>query len=138
MASIFEFKKAIERKFVQKHLKIEPWSGATRRSANVLEISTKPVHTVLYVKISNSNPGFWGLTRNQLDRLNSLKIRWYAVLVARSSNNGYVFSSEEVNSRIEDGTFELSSDGDHKINENTDCCQGQSFQGLSKLIALIL
>ena len=73
MATIGEFKKAVQRQITSKHLKVEPWSGAARRSANLLEINTKPIPTVLYVKISNSNPGFWGLTRNQLDRLNSSK-----------------------------------------------------------------
>jgi len=138
MASINEFRKAIEQQLALKRLTIEPWSRATRRSANLLQINTQPVPTVLYVKISNSSPAFWGLTRNQLDRLNSGNISWYAVLVARKSDTGYVFSSDEVNSRVAADIFELSTDGDHKINEKTDCDQGHVFHGLSELIARII
>ncbi len=138
MASINEFRKAIEQQLALKQLKIEPWSGATRRSGNLLQINTQPIPTVLYVKISNSSPGFWGLTRNQLDRLNRSNISWYAVLVARKSDTGYVFSSDEVNSRVAAGIFELSADGDHKINENTDCNQGHFFHDLSELIDRII
>ena len=79
MASISEFKEAIAGQLAEKHLTVESWSGATRRSSNLLEINTKPMPTMLYEKISNSKPGFWGLTKNQLDRLNKNQILWFAV-----------------------------------------------------------
>jgi hypothetical protein len=138
MASVSAFKDAIASNLAEKHLNIELWRGTPRRSSNLLEINSKPISTILYVKYSKSDPGFWGLTKNQLDRLNKSKSLWFAVLLARSMKSGYVFTSNEINKRIADGTFELSSDGDHKVNERADCRFGQAFQGLNNLVTLIL
>ena len=138
MASITEFKNKLENLLVAKKLEVQLWKGSARRSTNLLEINTTPKPTVIYVKISNSNPGFWGLTKNQVDRLNSSKSIWYAVLLARSPERGYCFSSHDVNSKIRNGTFELSVDGDYKVNEGTDCDSSHSFDGISKLIDKII
>lgn len=35
--------------------------------------------------------------------------------------------------KIKDGTFELSKDGDYKVNENTDCGLRNSFKGFGQL-----
>jgi hypothetical protein len=93
---------------------------------------------VLYVKESNSSPGFWGLTRNQLHQLDKPHVRWFAVLLLKSNNNGYVLTSNEVINRVKDGTFELSKDGDHKINERTDLNPNMAFRGIKDLLARVL
>ena len=97
----------------------------------MLLINTEPTPTVLYTKISNSAPSFWGMTRNQINLLIKDKIRWYAVLLARDSYSGYIFTQEEVLSLIKDGTFELSGDGDYKVNENSDCSKASYFDDIS-------
>ncbi len=56
------------------------WVGGTRMSNHLLVVSTTPQPTVLYVKVGTSAPGFWGLTKNQLDRLSSSRVRLVAKL----------------------------------------------------------
>ncbi len=137
MTSVAEFKKALTSRLTERSLSVTLWRSGSRRSANLIEISTKPIPTVLYAKISNSDPGFWGLTKNQLDRLNNNQVRWFAVLLAASHTDGYLFSSYQINQRIKDGTFELSIDGDYKIHENTDCSARHAFRGLTNLVTRI-
>lgn len=138
MSVLTSFKAEVEKELTSKGLEVGLWRGAIRRSANLLVISTKPQPTVLYVRQSNSLPGFWGLTKNQLNRLNKAQVRWFTVLLARSNDNGYIFSSEEVKQRVQDGTFKLSQDGDHKVNERTDLNPNIAFRGIKELLARIL
>jgi len=138
MSAVNEFRKLIANEPVGEGLDISPWPGASRRSYHLLEINTKKKSTVLYVKESNSSPGFWGLTKNQLDQLDKAQVRWFAVLLLKSNNTGYVLSSNEVKSRVQDGTFELSKDGDHKVNERTDLNPNMAFRGIKDLLARVL
>ena len=131
------FRDTITSILVKHGLSVELWKRTPRRSSNLLEINTRPSSTVLYVKYSSNSPGFWGLTANQIDRLNKSRSKWFVVLLARSMADGYLLSSVEVNKNIADGTFELSKDGDHKVNETTDCRFEQRFRGLEVLIDLI-
>lgn len=119
-------------------LQIRPWTGSGRVSRNLLEINTDPQPTVLYVKESNSTPGFWGITKNQVDRLHSRRTRWFVVLLARRHDHGYLLTGGQVDARIENGTFELSGDGDYKINEGSDLSEAQSFRGLPSLLPRVL
>lgn len=128
------FKDTITSALARKGLTVELWKGTPRRSTNLLEINVRPVSIVLYVKYSGNNPGFWGLTANQLERLNNSKSKWFVVLLARSMSDGYLFTSAEVYRMIFDGIFELSKDGDHKVNETTDCSSGHRFSGMEMLI----
>lgn len=134
MTSAYMFKDAITSVLAKIGLNVELWRGTPRRSSNLLEINTRPVSIVLYVKYSNSNPGFWGLTANQLDRLNNSRSKWYVVLLARSMSDGYLFNSADVNRMVSDGIFELGKDGDHKVNETTDCGSGHRFSGVKMLV----
>ncbi len=137
MSTVNTFRKLIENEYVGKELNIGQWPGATRRSNHLLEISIKKKSTVLYVKESNSSPGFWGLTKNQLDQLNKTRVRWFVILLLRSSNTGYVLSSNEVNMRVNDDTFALSRDGDHKVHERTDLISNMAFQDIKDLLTRI-
>jgi hypothetical protein len=142
MSAVNEFRKLIANEPVGEGLDISPWPGATRRSYHLLEINTKKKSTVkstvLYIKESNSSPGFWGLTKNQLDQLDKAQVRWFAVLLLKSNNTGYVLSSNEVKNRLQDGTFELSKDGDHKVNERTDLNPNMTFRRIQDLLARVL
>lgn len=138
MGALTAFQTAVAKELASKGLEVGPWRGATRRSANLIEIDTKPKSTVLYVKESNSSPGFWGLTKNQLVRLDETQVRWFVVLLARSSDSGYILSRDEVNRQLQNGTFELSQDGDHKVNERKDLAQLQAFRGIKNLLTQVL
>lgn len=109
-----------------------------RESRNLFRINTEPISSLLYVKISNSNTGFWGLTKNQLKRFENRNIKWFAILLARDSNVGYIFTSEEVFARIKDGSFELSGDGDYKVNEKSDCDNRRMFNDIDTVVARLL
>jgi hypothetical protein len=116
------------------------WSSGNRSSRNLIELSTTPGPTVLYVKEFNTEgrPGFWGLTKNQVTRLEKAGVKWFTVLLLRSWTDGYVLSSAEVRDRIDDGSFELSGDGDFKVNEDVDLKPHQRFHGLEDLLHRIL
>jgi hypothetical protein len=105
-----------------------------------MELSTKPKVTVLYVKEFNTagRPGFWGLTRNQVNRLEKANVKWFAVLLLRSSASGYVLTAAEVRRLIADGSFELSDDGDYKVNESADLGSQQRFQSVAELLERIV
>jgi hypothetical protein len=138
MSGVNEFRTLVASSLSGEGLDISPWLGATRRSYHLLEIYTRKKPTVLYVKESNSSPGFWGLTKNQLDQLDKARVRWFAVLLLRSNNAGYLLSSNDVINRVKDGTFELSKDGDHKVNERTDLNPNMAFRGIKDLLGRVL
>ena len=96
------------------------WTGARPRSASVLAVGTKPEETLLYVKCRTVPPGFWGLTAKRIADLQATGKPWYAILLVRSCQTGYVLSSSEVVARTSSGAWTLSTDGDHKVNERTD------------------
>ncbi len=137
MSTVDEFRDLLPFSFDGESLSITQWAGTTRRSSHLLGITSQKNHIVLYIKESNKTPGFWGLTKNQLDRLNKSQVRWFAVLLLKSNDSGYVLSSDEVDSSIQDGTFELSNDGDHKINEGTDLNADMAFRGIKNLLTRV-
>ncbi len=96
---------------------VSRWPGGAKKSANLILLSTSP-STVLYVKESASKPGFWGLTRNQLDRLTASGDRWFGVFLHSSASTGYLLSGGQIRLRIEEGRLRLAGDGDYKVNEH--------------------
>jgi hypothetical protein len=103
-----------------------------------LEIRTAPQSTVLYIKKSTSQPGFWGLTRNQIERLRASGVRWFAVFLTSHRPLGYLLTGGQVQERVRDGMFEISKDGDYKVNEHTDFVPAQHVGTLSDLVSRIL
>jgi len=65
MSIVATFRKSLGDLLAPRHLDVSMWAGGTRISYNLLEISTKLRPTVLYVKVSTSVPGFWGLTKTR-------------------------------------------------------------------------
>ena len=138
MSKVDEFRKLIPNEFDGQLLNIEKWSGSGRSSNNLLEIKSNSTSIILYVKEFNKLPGFWGLTKNQLDRIDKSQIRWFAVLLLRSNDRGYFINSNEVKKMILNGQFELSRDGDYKVNERTDLTSNMAFSGINDLLDKIL
>ena len=116
---------------------VKRWSGGTRMSKNLLELSTISLPTVLYVKISNDVPGFWGLTKNQVDRLEKCGVRWFTVFLHLGPSSGYLVSGSQILNRIKNGKITLSIDGDYKFNETQDFEHAQQFQDLDELIGRV-
>jgi len=137
MDSVRDFQKEIHSLISDRNMTVQQWKDATRKSRNLLEIKDANVSKILYIKISNSEKGFWGLTKNQVDNLNVKTIKWYAIFLKKGFDLGYIFSDIDVNKRICDGTFELSRDGDYKINEASDCDSSKLFHGMDDLISKI-
>ena len=80
-----------------RNISVSPWPPAGRHSRNLVELSTSP-KTVLYIKeFNDKGPGFWGLTANQVDRLEKASVRWFSVLLLRSAVAGYVLTASDVN-----------------------------------------
>lgn len=133
VSSVSAFRSSLESALKPIGIALSRWSGASRLSDHLLELRTKPKPTVVYVKENNSIPAFWGLTRNQLKRLRDSGHRWFVVLLDRSSTSGYLLSGGQVDSRVASGLFELSGDGDHKVNDS-DLSAGQRFHDLAALV----
>jgi hypothetical protein len=138
MSKVDEFRRLIPNEFNGGLLETVKWSGSGRRSNNLLKIKTSSSSIILYVKEFNKLPGFWGLTKNQLDRIEKFQICWFTVLLLRSNDTGYIITSNDVKERIQNGTFELSRDGDYKINERTDLSSNMSFCGIQELLHRVL
>lgn len=131
------FRAAITKHLATRNLSVSNWNGGTRKSDHLLDIGTAP-STILYVKSSANNPGFWGLTKNQLDQLSGLKARWFCVFLHQSSSSGYVLSGGQVQLHINDGSLKLAGDGDYKINERAEFVVPQRFDNLAALFARVL
>lgn len=134
MNTVDEFRKLFPFVFNGEKIEITYWTGTPRHSKNLFQINIKNNDILLYVKESNRSPGFWGLTKHQIDRLNNSQVRWFAVLLFKKNDAGYVLSSKEVDCKIQDGSFELSSDGDYKVNERMDLNSSMVFRGIKNLL----
>lgn len=132
-----EFRTIIAAELAPRGLSVSNWAGGTRRSDNLLEIGTSP-STVLYVKASSTPRGFWGLTKNQLDKLRLSNSRWYCIFLHRSTSAGYVFSGDEIQAWIDEGAFNLAKDGDYKITQGDDVFPSHRFGDIENLVARIL
>ncbi|MEX2163556.1 MAG: hypothetical protein WD823_04860 [Sulfuricaulis sp.] len=134
--SIFQRHLSVE--LIKRGLQVRLWPGANRTSRNLLKIFAVPKPTVLYVKASNTTPGFWGLTKNQIDRLQKLSVRWFTVFLHGGSNSGYLLSGNEVGTQIKRGMLTLSDDGDYKLNEKQELQSAVKFDDLGDLVSQVL
>lgn len=117
---------------------VQRWRGGTRQSASLLEVASGGRKALLYVKASTSRRGFWGLTRNQVERLSDAPLDWHAVLLNASPHAGYLVPGVSIERRIANRTITLSPDGDYKINEPSDVEHSQRFTSLDQLVSRIL
>jgi hypothetical protein len=121
--------------FARQRVSVQPWTALPRRSRNVLIIQTTGKPTILYVKESTNEPAFWGLTRNQILRIDGSGNRWFAVLLKKEGNGGYLLTGNQVTARTRRGDLTLSGDGDFKINEATDLTSAQYFGRFEDFLA---
>lgn len=138
MSNIIEFKYSLEKILVNSNITVEKWMDTKRKSNHLLELNSKPLKTILYIKESNKNPGFWGLTKNHINTFRKSSIRWFVVLLHNSSSGGYLISGGQVEIRINNGKFELSVDGDYKVNERQDLEKGRKFKNIQELVDRII
>lgn len=127
------FRKSLTSHLSPRGLEVSLWRSGTRASNHLLEISTAPQPTVFYVKGSSNTPGFWGLTKNQLDRLSGSRSRWFCVFLHKSSSAGYLLSGGQILLRVRDGDLTLAGDGDYKVNERAEFVQSQRFDSIEAL-----
>lgn len=132
------FESSLTRLLRARDITVSRWSGGTRKSANLLLLSTSPSPTVLYVKESVNKPGFWGLTKNQLDRLVTGGYRWFGVFLQRSATKGYLLSGGQIELRIKEERIRLAGDGDYKINEHEQFLPANRFERLEELFSRLL
>lgn len=137
MFGVSAFRSAFAAALAPSGIPLGRWTGATRMSDHMLELKTVPQPTVLYVKESNTSPAFWGLTKNQLNRLRARQLAWFVVLLDGGDTHGYLLTSSHVENAVGDGTFELARDGDHKVNEG-DLSVQQRFIDLPSLVNRVL
>ncbi|MDZ4348194.1 MAG: hypothetical protein U1A22_01485 [Xanthomonadaceae bacterium] len=133
-----DFRESLTAHLSPRGLDVLLWRGGTRTSTHLLEISTTPQPTVLYVKGSSNIPGFWGLTKNQLDCLSGTNSRWFCVFLHKSPSAGYLLSGDHILVRVLDGRLTLSNDGDYKVNERAEFVSSQRFDSLHALISRAL
>lgn len=138
MSAVREFRTMLEKALMPHDLKLDLWRTGHRISTHLLEVNTRPKSTVLYVKESNTARGFWGLTKTHVDRLKEADVVWFVVLLHRSPERGYLLVGQEVSSFTRDGTFELSGDGDHNVNEQTDLDAHLAFNGIRELLGRVI
>ena len=75
---------------------------------------------LLIVKISRSKRPFFGLTKDILDVLDTLKINNYFLALLVSNKEGWIYSKSEVQSNINNSAWKLrQKDKNYKINPNT-------------------
>ncbi len=133
-----KFETSLSRLLCARGIAVSRWSGGTRRSANLIALATVPRPTVLYVKESTSDPGFWGLTKNQLTRLSASGHRWFGVFLHHSPSAGYVLSGGQIELRIRDQRIRLAGDGDFKVNEHEQLLPSNRFERLEELFPKLL
>ena len=138
MSEVKEFQGKITEILIDRGLTLRLWRGGTRASARLLEVvDMSPTPTILYVKESNICKGFWGLTKNQIDRLKTSGVRWYTVLLHLSSTAGYVLSAKQVEAAVRRGAFKLSAAGDYKVHEGSDLSKDEAFRDIKHLLERI-
>lgn len=135
MSIVGTFRNSVTAQLAPRGFNVSLWGGATRLSNHVLDVSTKPLPTVLYIKVSTSAVGFWGLTKNQLDRLAEARVRWFCVFLRRSASVGYLLSGGQVLMRVKDGSLTLHHDGDYKVNQRAMFVSSQRFETIDALIS---
>ena len=138
MTSVASFRRKLTSALAAQSRSVHAWGGGARASANLLDVSSSSGPTILYVKEFNvpSKPGFWGLTKNQLTRIQSSKDKWFVILLLRSDSAGYLLTAMDARNGITSGQFELNSDGDYKINER-DLASSHTFASVAQLVQRI-
>ena len=112
---------------------LAPWPLRGRQVPNVVRVRIADREVLLYVKVSSSPRGFWGLTANRIEQLNRSGL-WLAVLLHGKPTSGYYVRQAEALARISDGTLRLGADGDYKVNQVGNNLPGHPFESIEALV----
>ena len=129
-----DFKNQLERYCIDRDIFISNWNKRKTASKNIIMIKKNHVSILLYVKVRNERPGFWGLTLNQIDNLSSSGIIWHAIFLLETINTGYIFTDKEVEKHINNKDWTLSIDGDYKVNEGKELYLKNKFNSFEDLM----
>jgi hypothetical protein len=120
--------------YSRNHVLVRRWSGG--RSRNIVELTTTPQATLLYIKVSNLDRGFWGLNSNQLLILDQAVAKWFVVLLNGSTDRGFVLPSLDVKHAMQHQKWSLSEAGDYKVHDH-EIRPKAHFRAFNTFISLI-
>jgi len=75
---------------------LKPWRKAARATLNIRELGA-PANCILYAKVSNRDDGWWGINKNQFQKLTESGRDWCLVLLAGLDEAGYLFTHTQAN-----------------------------------------
>ena len=113
------------------------WEHGRRRTRNIVQVGSGQSTKLIYVKVRNEAPGFWGLNQNQLGSLRSSGMPWYVVLIEGSGGTHYLLPASRVEDAIQARRW-TQSDGDYKIHENGELEGSVKFESAAAVIGRIL
>ena len=85
------------------------------RGQSLYEIKSGVKTFYVYIKVSTTKEGFWGLTKNLIDKLNIEGKKYKVVLLKGDENTAYILSSNEIKLLVP--KLPLSRDGYYKLTE---------------------
>lgn len=122
----------IVKEFVQK---LSSFNGINLKKSNlsrmgrVYELSGK-IDCLLYIKAIAHPPHHWGITKHTVEKIETISVPWFIILLYDSPETGYVISSSEYYKKIRDHIWP-DAQGDYKISE------GKSLKGIPKFIEIV-
>lgn len=109
------FKELLEQRARKTSCSLTKFRDHGRRSQNLFQLSSGDRSVILYFNESNSIPGFWGISPNQLQRISHGP---FLVLFLRNSDDvAYIATPKDVSSRV-GLLWRQAKDGDFKVHEN--------------------
>ena len=131
------FHDALEVYSTKRGKRVQTWSAASTRTANLIQVGTSPNPIVLYVKDSTEEPGFWGMNGNQHLALekNAAK-HWFLILLVGAGEKGYCLPAELVVEKISRNEWSTSR-ADWKIHEPSEIAGADRFDSFEELFSLI-
>lgn len=105
------------------------------KMGKVYELSGK-IGCLLYIKAIAHPPHHWGITKHTVEKIETISIPWFIILLYDSANTGYVISSSEYYRKTRDHIWP-DAQGDYKISENKSLKGIPKFFEVSELIDLI-
>lgn len=99
------------------HTSVERWTRSTHPSQSMVHLRSADTHSLAYIKLRQSQRGFWGLNPNQLRRLHDSRLPWSVLLLHGLDGSGYFLTSALVSSALGD-LWKPGHDTEFKVNEN--------------------
>lgn len=116
---LIDFLHTLGRASIASSVKLDYWHGSSRKSKNLVELSTKSRRILLYLKESNVLPGWWGLNVEQLGRLSQSHAPWAVVFLSGARRVAYLATPHDVQMRA-GPVWKQAKDRDFKVHENAE------------------